>query len=337
MGYRLRQCVWEITLGCCFSCKYCGSSANGKKRENELSTEECIEVSRQLKELGCFRVSMIGGEVFMREDWPVIVESLTSRGIDVCIITNGFLFKDEHIDTLKRVGIESVAVSIDGPEEVHDKYRQKGSCERALNAVKTLSAGGIPVSVITTLNKENAEYLEEFFGIVKDLDIFAWQLQACSPMGNAAKAGIDFAFDTAKVIAFVEKHMNSVPFSMGIAHNIGYHTRNEKILRGDPSGKAYFTGCTAGLTSLGIDSIGNVRGCESMYDDCFIEGNIREKSLAEIWNDDNAFAYNRKYRASMLTGKCSTCEKKGICAAGCRSYNHFVHGKLYESPACAKE
>ena len=52
MNFRLRHCVWEITLGCCFSCKYCGSSADGKKRENELTTEECIDVAKQLKELG---------------------------------------------------------------------------------------------------------------------------------------------------------------------------------------------------------------------------------------------------------------------------------------------
>ncbi|MCR4584146.1 MAG: radical SAM protein [Lachnospiraceae bacterium] len=337
MGYVLSQCVWEITLACCFSCKYCGSSANGMKRENELSTEECLDVAAQLKEMGCRRVSLIGGEVFMRTDWPEIVESLTGRGISVCIITNGFLFRPEHIDALKRVGIESVAISLDGPEEVHDKYRQKGSYERAVNAVKTLHAGGIPVSLISTLNHENAACLESFLETVKGLGIFAWQLQACSPMGNAAKAGIDYAFDAKEVIAFVERHMNSVPFSLGIAHNIGYHTKNERILRGDPSGKAYFTGCTAGLTTLGIDSIGNVRGCESMYDDCFIEGNVRERPLADIWNDENAFAYNRKYKPAMLTGKCAVCEKKGICAAGCRSYNHFVHGKLYEAPACARD
>ena len=88
--YNLRMCVWEITLACCFSCKYCGS-AGGKARENELTTEECLSVADQLAELGCQRVSMIGGEVFMREDWPVIVESLTGLGISVCIITNGFL------------------------------------------------------------------------------------------------------------------------------------------------------------------------------------------------------------------------------------------------------
>ena len=100
-----------------------------------------------------------------------------------------------------------------------------------------------------------------------------------------------------------------------------YFTEEEGYIRGVKSGDAYFRGCSAGISSIGIDSVGNVRGCESMYDDCFIEGNVRERSLADIWNDENAFAYNRKYKPSMLTGRCASCDKKAACAAGCRSYN----------------
>jgi radical SAM protein with 4Fe4S-binding SPASM domain len=309
---------------------------NGQKRRDELTTEECIDVAKQLKELGCRRVSLIGGEVFMRRDWDVIVDALTSRGIVTCIITNGFLFREEHIRRLKELNIESVAVSLDGPKDVHDKYRQEGSYDRAVRAIGMLSGAGIPVSVITTLNHENAERLEDFFPIVSGFDIFAWQLQACSPMGNAAKAGIDFAFDFGEVIRFVERHMYNVPFAMGVAHNIGYFTENDDRLRGRRRGGAGFRGCTAGLDGIGIDSIGNVRGCESMYDDAFIEGNLREKRLADIWNDPDAFAYNRKFKKELLTGKCSTCEMGKYCAGGCRSYNYFVHGKIYESPACAR-
>lgn len=63
-SYPLRSCVWEITLACCFSCKYCGSKA-GHARNNELSTDECMDIARQLADIGCRRVSLIGGEVFM--------------------------------------------------------------------------------------------------------------------------------------------------------------------------------------------------------------------------------------------------------------------------------
>ena len=98
-----------------------------------------------------------------------------------------------------------------------------------------------------------------------------------------------------------------------------------------------FRGCRAGLTSIGIDSVGNVRGCESMYDATFIEGNLRDRLLKDIWNDENAFAYNRKFQPSMLKGKCRDCRYGSICAGGCRSYIHFTNGSLYESLNCVNQ
>ena len=126
------------------------------------------------------------------------------------------------------------------------------------------------------------------------------------------------------------------PFPMGIADNIGYYTDDDNKLRGNKYGGACFAGCRAGLTSLGIDSIGNVRGCESMYDDSFIEGNLRDKPLKEIWESPDAFAYNRRFVKTLLTGRCQICPKGPYCAGGCRSYNYFVHGMLYESPRCVR-
>lgn len=61
-----------------------------------------------------------------------------------------------------------------------------------------------------------------------------------------------------------------------------------------------------------------------MYDASFIEGNLREKSLYEIWNDPNAFSYNRQFKMEQLSGKCKTCDVRGKCAGGCRSYNYFL-------------
>ena len=336
MIYNLESCVWEITLGCCFSCKYCGSKG-GKAREGELTTEECIRVAKELYGLGCKRVSLIGGEVFMRPDWDIIAGTLTGFGIAVNIITNGFLFSEDIIRKIKELQVESVAVSIDGPRSVHDKYRQAGSFDRAVNAIKTLTRAEIPVSVISTLNKENSLYLEEFYQMLASLGIFAWQLQACSPMGNAASGGIDIDISFPEIIKFVEKHAPDAPFMLGIADNIGYFSFSEGMLRGNLSGKAFFGGCRAGISSIGIDSAGNVRGCESMYDEKFNEGNLRSKTIREIWENPEGFSYNRSFDFTMLSGKCKDCRYGIYCRGGCRSYNYFTTGELYNSIRCGKE
>ena len=331
--FHIDSCVWEITLACCFSCAYCGS-CGGKARENELTYAECDNVAEQLKELECRRVSLIGGEVFMRPDWKEIVYSLTSRGIKTCIITNGFTMRQDIIDALKRLNIESVAVSVDGPSEVHDAFRQKGSYDRAFSAINALIGAGIPVSVISALRSDNAPLLPVFYDTLKKYGIFAWQIQACSPMGNADKNSVDVSFDAGEVIRFVNSIRDTAPFAVGIADNIGYFTPEEGNVRGTRGG--CFSGCSAGLDTLGIDSIGNVRGCESMYDDAFIEGNLRTRSLMDIWMDPDAFKYNRGFLSSMLQGSCKGCAVGDICAGGCRSYNFFTTGNLYENRLCAR-
>ena len=113
-GFRLESCVWELTLACCFGCRYCGS-AGGRARADELSTAECMDAAEQLADLGCRRVSLIGGEVFLRRDWAQIAGRLTGLGVRVDVITNGYLMSPEVLEQLKQAGVSSVAVSIDGP------------------------------------------------------------------------------------------------------------------------------------------------------------------------------------------------------------------------------
>ncbi len=330
--YHLESCVWELTLACCFRCAYCGSGG-GKARDNELTTAECLDVVRQLDELGCRRVNLIGGEVFLRPDWEPIAAALTSRGIRSCIITNGYRITPEIIRSLRRVRIESVAVSVDGPEDVHDAFRQKGSYARAFETIRALTGAGIPVSVISALRADNAPRLAQFYETLRQTPIFAWQLQACSPMGSAAE-GVDVQFDARQVLRFIRSTAENAPFYVGAADNIGYYTAEEGSVRGLPG--VCFTGCSAGLSSIGIDSVGNVRGCESMYDPRFNEGNLRTRALRDIWDDPHAFAYNRAFHTGLLTGKCASCAHGSVCAGGCRSYNWFAGGRLYESPLCAK-
>ena len=330
--YKLSSCVWEITLSCSFSCKYCGSRA-GKAQEGELSTAECLDVVRQLREMKLRRVNLIGGEVFMRPDWQIIVASLCGAGIKVCIITNGYRLKDEDLKFLKDVKIESVAVSIDGPEEVHDAWRMKGSFRQAVESVRRIDSFGIPVSVITALRRDNAAVLNEFYEeTVSKLPIFAWQLQSCAPMGNASGSAEAIRYNFKDVIKWIAKTAPVAPFVIGAADNIGYFTPEERAIRGHKE----FAGCGAGLCSVGIDSKGNVSGCESMRDPSFIEGNLREKSLAEIWYSPDSFKYNRNFDESMLQGKCADCPEGPYCAGGCRSYNFFTSGSLYESRYCAR-
>ena len=79
--------VWEITLRCDLACRHCGSRA-GVARPDELSTAECLELVRQMAELGVQEVTVIGGEAYLRDDWLEIVRAIRAHGMQ-CGMTSG--------------------------------------------------------------------------------------------------------------------------------------------------------------------------------------------------------------------------------------------------------
>lgn len=315
--YRLDTCVWEITRKCNFNCAYCSSKA-GVERQNELTTEQCLEVAKQLVNMNCRRVVIIGGEAFLKNGWDIIIKYLVDNGRDTSIITNGYLIDDTIIKKLKQTGIRHISLSIDGDRDVHNEFRTKGSFDKAIEAIKLLKANGFVATVISTLNSKSIKTIPALYEKLKSLHIDAWQIQCCSPFGNATDKQylVPTKEDLKKICEFVARENEMTDFQIAIADNIGYHTDLEHLIRGNV--QLGYSGCNAGITTIGIDSVGNVRGCESLYDDKFIEGNLLEMSLYDIWTASNSFAYNRKFCKKMLKGKCAECDVWYKCAAGCR-------------------
>jgi len=59
------------------------------------------------------------------------------------------------------------------------------------------------------------------------------------------------------------------------------------------------------------------------------EGNIRNRSFDDIWEDENSFAYNRKPKLEDLKGFCSTCVHKESCKGGCSLNMKNRDGDVY--------
>jgi len=94
-------------------------------------------------------------------------------------------------------------------------------------------------------------------------------------------------------------------------------------------------GCQAGVSGLGIDSNGNIRGCLSLKHDSFIEGSLKEQSLVELWHRKNSFRYNREFTDMDLQGYCKDCEWGPQCRGGCTSMAHSILGNPWEQPYCS--
>jgi radical SAM protein with 4Fe4S-binding SPASM domain len=121
-----------------------------------------------------------------------------------------------------------------------------------------------------------------------------------------------------------------------VCDSLGYHTRTAETLRqSDPHDETEWLGCPAGRFSLGIRANGNVCGCNALGENGYIEGNIRETSLREIWSRPGAFAWNRNRTREDLTGFCRLCQFADLCLGGCTCVRLTMSGTLTENPYCA--
>ncbi len=336
-GYIPESCVWELTLKCNMRCIHCGSRA-GEARQKELSIDECLDVAEQLIDLGNKKTTFIGGEVFLYPGWEKISRRLADNGVTVNIITNAFLFGDRQVEQIKEAGLVNVGISLDGMEKNHNKIRNVNtSFQKVLRAFARLKQEHIPIAVVTSLVDFNFPDLEEMYHLLVEHGVNVWQLQIATPMGNM-KAQKNFLLDPAKVpliTEFIRKKRLAQKLSVYAGDDIGYFDRNEMYLRTPPGVLGAWSGCQAGLTAVGIDSIGNVKGCESLYDDFFIEGNLRSETLEEIWTKEGNFSYNRNFDPSQLTGQCAGCPKASVCRGGCRGACYFNSDMMYENPYCS--
>jgi len=337
ISYLPQNCVWELTLGCNMACLHCGSSA-GKRRDDELSPDECLGVAGELLDLGCRSVTLIGGEVFLYRGWERIARRLSDGGAGVNIITNGFLLGDEQIEQIKSAQLTNVGISLDGMEENHDRIRGvRTSFRRVLKAFERLNREDVPIAVVTTLLDFNLADLEPMYDLLVAHGVAGWQLQLASGMGNLSDDRELFLKPerVPDITRFIKDKADDSRLTVMAGDNIGYFDAHERHLRNTPWKFGHWGGCQAGLSVIGIDSNGAVKGCESLYDPCFIEGNVRSETLAEIWNRPEGFAYNRQFDPKQLEGRCVLCDHAAECRGGCRGYNYFMTGSPFRNASCA--
>lgn len=341
-GFFPRVAVWELTLRCNLSCQHCGSRA-GKPRPDELSLAEALKLCEELAALKCRFVTLGGGEPLLRKDWPLIAEKLVELGITVGMISNGLGWTEQVAHTAKTVGLETVAFSVDGFEESHDFLRHsKGLFQKVLEDIAIAKKHGLTVSVVTTVYNRNLHELEALRELLNQHGVERWQIQLGTPTGNFSDHR-ELALEPRDMLDLVPRiaamcRDGKLP-RVYPGHDVGYFGDPEERLRDPKDPIPFWTGCPAGCSIIGIESNGNIKGCLSLPsaangEDRFVEGNIRNEPLAEIWRRKGAFAYNREFSLEQLGGFCRTCDYAEVCRGGCTWTSFSQNSMLKDNAHC---
>ncbi len=330
--------VWELTLKCDLACRHCGSRA-GRARPEELTTDEALDVVRQLADMGTREVTLIGGEAYLHEGWLDVARAIGTAGMDFTLVTGGRGLNRERAMQLRDAGVQAVGVSLDALEELHDELRGvQGAFRSAIDGIGYLRDLGVRVGVNTQISRPALRQIEPLMDFLMREGIAAWQVSMTVPMGRAADEP-DLLLQPYQVIevlpmiARIERRSHEFDVDIAPGNDIGYFGPYEEQLRARYDG-GHRSPCAAGKRTMGLEADGSVKGCPSLPTKDYVGGNVRDNDLKTIWERAEAMRFTRDRTERELWGFCGDCYYAEDCLGGCSWTAHVLFGRRGNNPYC---
>jgi len=155
----------NVTNRCNLCCSYCYGDYS-KRKSRDFTTEELLNLIKELRKMGTRAIYISGGEPLLREDIGTIIDAVKDENMFCFINSNGVLVPDK-IKYLK--GLDSITISLDGDEQANDINRGKGTFLKIIKAIKVARAEGLKVITNTVINLNNLNSIDTIISLAKDL------------------------------------------------------------------------------------------------------------------------------------------------------------------------
>jgi 12,18-didecarboxysiroheme deacetylase len=342
--------VWNMTRRCNLKCLHCYAHASSLQGEDDIGTEKAKGIIDDLAAYGAPVMLFSGGEPLARKDLTELASHATRKGMRAVISTNGTLITRDKARELKSVGLSYVGISLDGLEEVHDRFRcVPGSFQKALEGIANCQAEGLKVGLRFTINKRNVNEIPGIFRLLKEREI----PRACfyhlvySGRGSdliredldhrTTRQTLDLVMDETralfeaglpKEILTVDNHADGPYVWMRLLKEDKKRADEVYTLlqfnEGNNSGRGI--GC--------ISWDGSVHADQFWREHTF--GNVLERPFSQIWDDpDLELLAKLKNKKAHVGGRCAKCRYLGICGGNFRARAEAYYGDPWaEDPAC---
>jgi radical SAM protein with 4Fe4S-binding SPASM domain len=321
----LETVYWICTQACNLRCTYCYQSA-ARRRPNELTTDEALQLVDQVVELGADTFIFTGGEPFVRPDLFEIASHSREAGLQTNLITNGSYVDGSTVDSVAAT-FHSVTISLDhGLPEHHDCNRGDGTWLKSVEAIDLLIEAGVNVEINSTLSREGLDEVRELLAFVRRRRIGDHRIVPQFPMGRAQGRRARRGELTPEQLLGLNERMQE-------AAAAAHCSLEEGSLEGSGGSKMLRRNhCGAGLSEIAVDPEGWVYPCKLLQYPQFRTDNVRDRSLTEIVANHPRL---RAARANVVEKlhPCKTCIIKYHCGGGCRGIHFsFTHDYIQAHP-----
>lgn len=342
--------VWNSTQRCNLKCVHCYAKALEEQGRDAIDTAQAKTLINDLAAYGAPVMLFSGGEPLVRQDLVELAHYAVLKGMRAVISTNGTLITKDKARQLKEVGLSYVGISLDGGEEIHDKFRGvTGAFKKALQGIANCQAEGLKVGLRFTVNRRNFGEVPLLFDLVRDLEVprICFYHLVYSGRGSElikedldhqeTRALLDLIMDRTRALfdAGMQKEVLTVD-----NHADGPYVYL-RLKREDPKRAAevmellqYNEGNSSGR------GIGCISWDGSVHPDQFWRnhtvGNVLERPFSQIWDDPNVeLLHKLKDKKKYVGGRCATCRYLNICAGNFRARAEAWYGDMWaQDPAC---
>jgi MoaA/NifB/PqqE/SkfB family radical SAM enzyme len=288
----VREPILQIhpSLWCNLRCRHCYSESSPQMRM-QLDPEYVRAAISDAAAMGYKVVSVSGGEPFLYRELPTVLRHARSLGLRTTVTTNGYFLKEQRLSEL--VGLLDVlAISVDGPPEMHNQIRGSSQAFARMQAgLENLRKAGINFGFIHTATRNNWDHLPwvaEFASSEggKLLQIHPLELagRAISEMREHSVGDSLLAKIYLLAFALTAKYGDSMRIQCDLMHR-EHAISNPELIYASKS-----WGTTAKLPSdlLGLivlEPDGTVIPLSYGFSRTYQLGNIKNKTLREGWKE----------------------------------------------------
>jgi len=342
--------VWNVTRRCNLRCVHCYAHATDQADQGELTT---VQGKSLLDDLAAFGVPVVlfsGGEPLVRKDLPELASYAVGKGMRAVISTNGTLITAPVARTLKEIGLSYVGISLDGMQEINDRFRAvPGAFRSALDGIRNCQAAGIKVGLRFTINRFNVQEIPSIFQLIEEMDIPRVCFYHLVYAGRGSelveqdlsledsRKTLDLIIDNTrrlheigkpKEVLTVDNHADGPYIYLRMLKE--NPDRAEEVMEllkwneGNNSGRGI--GCVSWDGAVHADQFWRH----------YSFGNVRERPFSEIWMDtSNPLMGRLKEKKKHVTGRCADCRWLDICGGNFRVRAEAVTGDVWApDPAC---
>jgi 12,18-didecarboxysiroheme deacetylase len=342
--------VWNMTRRCNLKCVHCYAKALEEQGTDAIDTAQAKVLIDDLAAYGAPVMLFSGGEPLVRQDLVELAHYAVSKGMRAVISTNGTLITKQKAAELKSVGLSYVGISLDGGEEIHDKFRGvKGAFKKALEGVANCQAEGLKVGLRFTVNRRNVGEVPLLFELIRDLEvprICFYHLVYSGRGSELIKEDLDHAETRALLDVIMDR--TRALYDAGKPKEVltvDNHADGPyvylRMLKEDPKRAAEVLEL---LQFNEGNSTGRGIGCVSwdgsVHPDQFWRnhtvGNVLERPFSQIWDDPNIELLAKlKDKKPYVGGRCATCRYLRICGGNFRARAEAWYGDMWaQDPAC---